>query len=266
MESAFWQPRGHELTKTAIISGTASGIGACVKTRLENLGYRVIGIDLKDADIAADLSTNDGRTTATAQALELSGGSIDILVLAAGLGGHLEDGQLVARVNYYGAVTLLDGFRDALAKAKGRTVVISSNSAQMHMDPNNDLAKALLDGTEEEAMSVIGSNHGALTYAISKHALARAVRRRAAEWGQLGTRLNAIAPGMTETPMFRGAADHPEIGKSVEAIPIPQNRYASPDEIAGVIEFMLSDAAAYMQGSIVYVDGGTDAQLRPDAF
>ena len=66
--------------------------------------------------------------------------------------------------------------------------------------------------------------------------------------------------------MFRGAADHPVIGKSVDAIPIPQKRTASPDEIAGVIEFMLSDAAAYMQGSIIYVDGGTDAQLRPDAF
>lgn len=254
------------MMKTAVISGSASGIGECVKARLKNLGYQVIGIDLRDADIAADLSTDEGRATAITDALELSGGSIDVLVLAAGLGGHLEDGQLVAKVNYYGAVTLLDGFRDSLARAKGRTVVISSNSAQMYMDPNNDLAKTLLDGTEEDAMKVIANSHAATTYGISKHALARAVRRRAAEWGRLGIRLNAIAPGMTETPMFRGAADHPEIGKSVEAIPIPQDRYASPDEIAGVIEFMLSDAAAYMQGSIVYVDGGTDAQLRPDAF
>lgn len=252
--------------KTAIITGSASGIGQCVKIRLENLGYRTIGIDLKDADISVDLSTTGGRSVAIEQAIEQSSGSIDILVLAAGLGGHLEDGQLVAKVNYYGAVTLLDGLKDAVAKAQGRVVVISSNSAQMHMDPNNDLAKALLDGTEEEAMEVIGGNHAAMTYGVSKHALARAVRRRAAEWGQAGIRLNAIAPGMTETPMFRGAADHPEIGKSVDAIPIPQGRHAAPDEIAGVIEFMLSDAAAYMQGSVIYVDGGTDAQLRPDAF
>ena len=250
----------------AVISGSASGIGACTRVRLEEQGYEVIGIDLKDAEVTADLSTTEGRQKAIDGALEQTGGEIDILVLAAGLGGHLEDGQLVARVNYYGAVTLLDGFKDAVAKQNGRVVVISSNSAQMHMDPNNDLAKALLDGTEEEAMEVIGGNHAALTYGVSKHALARAVRRRAAEWGAAGIRLNAIAPGMTETPMFRGAADHPEIGKSVDAIPIPQNRYADPDEIAGVIEFMLSDAADYMHGSIVYVDGGTDAQLRPDAF
>ncbi len=250
----------------AVVSGSASGIGNCVKARLEKQGFEVTGIDIKDADVTADLSTAEGRQAAIDGALKHTGGEIDILVLAAGLGGHLEDGQLVAKVNYYGAVTVLDSLKDAVAKQQGRVVVISSNSAQMHMDPNNDLAKALLDGTEEEAMAVIGGNHAALTYGVSKHALARAVRRRAAEWGAAGIRLNAIAPGMTETPMFRGAADHPEIGKSVDAIPIPQNRYAEPDEIAGVIEFMLSDAADYMHGSIIYVDGGTDAQLRPDAF
>jgi len=252
--------------KKAIISGSASGIGACVKTRLEKQGYSVTGIDIKNAEVNADLSTADGRNSAIRGALEHTGGDFDILILAAGLGGHLDDGQLVAKVNYYGAVELLDGFRDGLAASKGRCVVISSNSAQMHMDPNNDLALALLDGTEDQAMELIGDNHAALTYGISKHAVARAVRRRAAEWGGLGIQLNAIAPGMTETPLFRGAADHPEIGKSVEAIPIPLDRVASADEIAGVIEFMLSDAGSYMQGSIIYVDGGTDAQLRPDAF
>ena len=256
----------YSVMKKAVISGSASGIGGCVRARLEAQGYEVVGIDLKNAEVEADLSTASGRQAAIAGALDKSGGKIDILVLAAGLGGHLDDGQLVAKVNYYGAIELLDGFKDALAATTGRVVVISSNSAQMRTDPNSDLVKALLDGSEEEAMAVIGDNHAAMTYGVSKHAVARAVRRRAAEWGHLGIRLNAIAPGMTETPMFRGAADHPLIGKSVEAIPIPQNRYAAADEIAGVIEFMLSDAAAYMQGSVVYVDGGTDAQLRPDAF
>lgn len=252
--------------KTAIITGAASGIGACVKARLENDGFKVIGIDLKGEEVSADLSTADGRQSAIDQALEKSGGEIDVVVLAAGLGGHLEDGQLVARVNYYGAITLLDGFKDALEKTSGRVVVISSNSAQMRTDPNADIIVSMLDKSEEQTMQYIGDAHGALTYGLSKHAVARAVRRRAAEWGAAGIQLNAIAPGMTETPMFRGAADHPVIGKSVEAIPIPQKRCASADEIAGVIEFMLSDAAAYMQGSIIYVDGGTDAQLRPDAF
>ncbi len=251
---------------TAVITGAASGIGACIKARLTQQGYDIIGIDLKGETISADLSTREGRQNAIDKALELSGGKIDRLVLAAGLGGHLEDGQLVARVNYFGAIELLDGLKDALEETSGRVVVISSNSAQMRTDPESDIVRCLLEGNEGQAMQYIGDSHGALTYGVSKHAVARAVRRRAAEWGQAGITLNAIAPGMTETPMFRGAADHPVIGKSVEAIPIPKTRVASPDEIAGVIEFMLSDAAEYMQGSIIYVDGGTDAQLRPDAF
>ena len=251
---------------TAVITGAASGIGACIKARLTQQGYDIIGIDLKGETISADLSTREGRQNAIDKALELSGGKIDRLVLAAGLGGHLEDGQLVARVNYFGAIELLDGLKDALEETSGRIVVISSNSAQMRTDPESDIVRCLLEGNEGQAMQYIGDSHGALTYGVSKHAVARAVRRRAAEWGQAGITLNAIAPGMTETPMFRGAADHPVIGKSVEAIPIPKTRVASPDEIAGVIEFMLSDAAEYMQGSIIYVDGGTDAQLRPDAF
>ena len=251
---------------TAVITGAASGIGACIKARLTQQGYDIIGIDLKGETISADLSTREGRQNAIDKALELSGGKIDRLVMAAGLGGHLEDGQLVARVNYFGAIELLDGLKDALEETSGRVVVISSNSAQMRTDPESDIVRCLLEGNEGQAMQYIGDSHGALTYGVSKHAVARAVRRRAAEWGQAGITLNAIAPGMTETPMFRGAADHPVIGKSVEAIPIPKTRVASPDEIAGVIEFMLSDAAEYMQGSIIYVDGGTDAQLRPDAF
>ncbi len=252
--------------KTAVITGAASGIGACVKTRMKAQGYKIIGIDLQGETINADLSTDDGRRTAITHALDLSDGKIDRLILAAGLGGHLDNGQLVAKVNYFGAVTLLDGLKDALAAVQGRVVVISSNSAQMRTDPDSDIVRALLDGNEDEAMQHIGESHGALIYGLSKHAIARAVRRRAADWGQANITLNAIAPGMTETPMFRGAADHPVIGKSVDAIPIPKTRVASPEEIAGVIEFMLSDAADYMQGSIIYVDGGTDAQLRPDAF
>lgn len=252
--------------KTAVITGSASGIGACVKSRLEDQGFTIIGIDLKGEAINADLSTQDGRKHAVNTALEMSGGKIDRLVLAAGLGGHLPNGALVAKVNYFGAVALLDGFKDALAKVGGRCVVIGSNSAHMGVTPDNPIITALLAGDEAAAMEVIGDIDATQTYATSKHALIRAVRRRSAQWGADGITLNAIAPGITETPMFRGAADHPIIGKAVDMIPIPQKRYATPDEIAGVIEFMLSDPAEYMQGSVIYVDGGTDAQLRPDGF
>ena len=252
--------------KHSIISGAGSGIGQMVRTRLEAQGYQVTGIDLKNAEITADLSTSSGRQEAIDAALETCDGKIERLVLAAGLGGHLEDGALVARVNYFGAVTLLDGFKDALAAAKGRCVVIGSNSAQMRTNPEAPMVEAMLDGDEDKMMDIIGDAHAALVYGHSKHALTRAVRRRAADWGAAGITINVIAPGPTETAMLQAVKDHPTISKSLDMIPIPKTRFGRPEEITDIIEFMLSDTANYMQGSVIYVDGGTDAQLRPDAF
>ena len=250
----------------AVITGAASGIGACTKARLETQGYEIIGIDLKGETISADLSTAEGRQVAIDQTLEKCGGKIDRLVLAAGLGGHLANGALVAKVNYFGAVTLLDGFKDALAATKGRCVVIGSNSSQMRTDPTAPMVEAMLEGDEAKTVEIIGDFHAAMVYGHSKHAVTRAARRRAAEWGELGISLNVIAPGPTETPMLQGVKDDPVISKSLEMIPIPQKRFGRAEEITDIIEFMLSDTADYMQGSVIYVDGGTDAQLRPDAF
>jgi len=251
---------------TAVITGSASGIGAATRARLESEGFNVIGIDLRNAEIEADLSTPEGRQKAVSETIEKSNGKIDRLVLAAGLGGHLEDGALVARVNYFGALAVLDGLKDALVVAGGRCVVIGSFSATMFIEPDNPVVAALLQNDEEAAMMAIGDLHAAKTYATSKHALTRMVRRRSAEWGAAGVTLNLIAPGQTATPMQQGAAEHPTISKALSSIPVPKKRVASPDEMAGVIQFLLSDAADYMQGSVVYVDGGTDAQLRPDGF
>ena len=64
-------------------------------------------------------------------------------MLAAGVGGHIENGQLVAKVNYFGCIELLDGFKSVLEKSNGRVVVISSNSAQMRTDPENVIIKHL---------------------------------------------------------------------------------------------------------------------------
>jgi len=238
----------------AVITGAASGIGACTTKRLKAQGYDVIGIDLKNVDIKADLSTVKGRETAVKQALEMTKGKIERLVIAAGLGGHLDDGQLVAKVNYFGAVSLLDGLRDALEKSNGRCVVIGSNSSQMRTNPQSPMVEAMLEGDETKTMEVIGDFHAAAVYGHSKHALTRAVRRRAADWGERGISINVIAPGPTETPMLDGVKDHPTISKSLDMIPIPQKRFGRPDEIADIIEFMLSDTADYMQGSVLYVD------------
>lgn len=251
----------------AVVSGSASGIGAAVRSQLEGEGFTVIGIDLRDAEIEADLSTPDGRVAAIDAAIEKSGGTIDRLVLCAGLGAHLDDYALIASVNYFGAVELLDGLKDAVARGSDPSVVvISSNSAQFGPFADHPFIEAMLAGDEPKARELVSQENGFLAYGGSKHAVARAVRRRAKAFGDAGVRLNAIAPGPIETPLLQGSRDHPVFGKGVDQLDIPLGRTGKPEEIASAICWMLGDGAAFMHGSVIYVDGGNDATVRPDGF
>jgi NAD(P)-dependent dehydrogenase (short-subunit alcohol dehydrogenase family) len=240
-----------------------------VRQLLEADGMRVVGVDLHDAEVIADVSTPEGRSKAVAGVLETAGGAIQKLVVAAGVGGHIEQADLVPRVNYFGALAVLDGLAVAMkGQPDAAAVVVSSNSAQMPglISEDSPFIQAMLDDDEERAIAELPEAGAALAYPMSKHALARAVRKRATEWGEAGVRLNGIAPGTTETPLFRGAADHPVLGRSVDALPIPLGRRAKPDEIARAICFLLSTDASYVHGSIMWVDGGGDAAMRPDGF
>jgi NAD(P)-dependent dehydrogenase (short-subunit alcohol dehydrogenase family) len=253
--------------RTTVISGAGSGIGAAVRRRLMDEGERVIGVDLVNADIPADLSTPEGRTQAIDAVRQRVGGEIDGLVLCAGLGPHLEDLAKIISVNYFGAVELLDGLKDELAgRPNAAALVIASNSAQFMPFEKYAYVDAMLDDDEARARELIAKESGFAAYGGSKHALSRAIRRRSSEFGKAGIRLNAIAPGTTQTPLLQGSIDHPVYGKGVDQLEIPLGHRAEPNDIADVIVFLQSPQARYVHGSIVYADGGTDAVIRPDRF
>ncbi len=128
------------------------------------------------------------------------------------------------------------------------------------------MVTALLEGDEGKCREMILELDRGAAYRYTTHALARAIRRRAVEWGPLGVRICGIVPGVTDTPMVKAIQDDPELGGAVDMVPRPLGRNASAEEVAGVIAFMLSDAAAYISGSMLWVDGGTDAAVRPDRF
>jgi NAD(P)-dependent dehydrogenase (short-subunit alcohol dehydrogenase family) len=126
------------------------------------------------------------------------------------------------------------------------------------------LVAACLEGDEARAAAQVGA--GGVAYASVKLALARWVRRTAPAWAADGVRLNALAPGNTLTPLTETTLADPEIGPLMRAIPMPVGRWAQPEEIAAAAHWMLSEHSSFMVGSVLFVDGGTDALVRPDTF
>ena len=106
-------------------------MGAATAALLRSRGHRVIGIDIADADVTSDLSVAEGRAAAVAAVLEQCGGVLDGLVLSAGLGSQVKAHLKIAAVNYFGAVAMLDGLRDALARGSSPAAVVISSVASV---------------------------------------------------------------------------------------------------------------------------------------
>ncbi|MDR3655680.1 MAG: SDR family oxidoreductase [Mycobacterium sp.] len=257
---------------TYAITGSASGMGRETAQRLRGDGHNVIGVDIKDADVVADLSTPDGRQRAADGVLEASGGTLDGAVLAAGLGPSpgRDRVRLIAQVNYFGVVELLVAWRPALVAAeRAKVVVVASNSATtVPVVPRRTVRALLAHDAEKAVRSVrlLGPAAPTMMYAASKIAVSRWVRRHAVlpEWAGSGVRLNAIAPGAVLTPLLQEQLSNPRQAKAVRSFPVPVGGFGEASQMAAWMCFMLSDAADFLCGSIVFVDGGTDAYFRPD--
>jgi NAD(P)-dependent dehydrogenase (short-subunit alcohol dehydrogenase family) len=254
---------------TIAITGTASGIGAALGTRLSAEGHRVIGVDLAGADVNADLGTAEGRAAAVARVAELCDGRLDALLPFAGLAAATgRPGSLLVSVNYFGVIALLEGLRPLL-KAAGTSAVVlpSSNSVTCQPGWPVAIADACLAGDEAEARAradAFGDLGSIQAYPATKAALAWYTRTRAAEFMADGIRLNAVAPGLIDTPMTRaGRADQLTAeGLAAFEKAIPAGRPGRPEEVAALIQFLLSEQAAFIVGTVVFCDGGTDALLR----
>ena len=233
--------------RRAIVTGHRGGIGGAIAATLERDGVEVIGLDLPDFDLA-DTGTLEARVAA----LIAERGPVDILVNNAGvtvLGTVLEtppaEVERVFRVNFLAAYALMRAVIPGMV-AKGRGAIVNIASDQ----------------------ALIGKQVSA-AYGASKAAIAQLSRSAALDWARHGIRVNCIAPGSTETAMLDGvigelAARYPDRFpvSSMEAYRsgVPLGRFAAPPEIAAAVAFLASDAASFITGVILPVDGGGTAQ------
>lgn len=257
---------------TYAVTGSASGMGAATARRLRADGHTVIGVDIREAEVVADLSTRAGRAQAATDVLAAAEGRLDGAVLAAGLGPGpgAERLRRIAEVNYLGVVELLDRWRPGLAATYGaKVVVLSSNSTTTTPLVPRRVVRALIAGDVDKALRgirVFGPARPAIIYAASKIAVSRWVRRHAVrpEWAGAGIRLNALAPGAVRTPLLEEQLASPRQGRAVRRFPVPVGGFGDADQLAQWVCFMLSDAADFLCGSVIFVDGGTDAHFRTD--
>ena len=253
--------------RTFALTGGATGIGAELKRQLEADGNKVISVDIKEGDIIADLSTAEGRQAAVDGVTELAPDGLDGFVACAGLPPVARPLSLIAQVNYFAVVATCEGLRDLVAKKRGSILLVSSNSAPM-VPADDPFVVKCLAGDEDIACAEIEQRDGHTAYAGSKRAATIWMRRNVVEYAAAGVRLNAVAPGITMTPLTEKVMADEEMGEAIKQFGemVPWGGTAQPPQIANVMRFLLSEESDFVCGSVVFVDGGSDAMLRNEDF
>ena len=250
------------MVRTYVVTGAASGIGRATCERLTREGHRVLDVDLAGTSIVADLATAAGRSAMVEAVARASEGAVDGVVANAGTTASPE---LCVRVNYFGAVATLEGLRPLLAGSPAPRAVATASSSILNAN-DAALVEACLAGDEDAAVATAAGT-GLLGYPSSKRALARWVRHQApsAGWAGAGIALNAVAPGVVQTPMTQALLDDDAMRPLVdEAVPMPYGGHAHPADVAELIAFLAAPSTVRITGQVVFVDGGADTVLRGD--
>jgi NAD(P)-dependent dehydrogenase (short-subunit alcohol dehydrogenase family) len=255
------------MTRTYVITGAASGIGAATAKILKDAGHIVIGVDLENSDVNADLSTALGRHDGAAAVVDASHGQIDAVIACAGLAHPVAK---TVSVNYFGVTEFLFALLPTLSRSSAPRVAITSSMASL-MPNSAELVAAMCADDETKALEIaqglVDAGDGAeqLIYGSTKRAISRWVRRESIRqrWAGAGIPLNAVGPGIVKTPMVADMIATQEARDAISAmVPMPLNGYMEPEAVASLLIWLTSPENTHTTGQTIYIDGGSDVALR----
>ncbi|MDX2376113.1 SDR family oxidoreductase [Microbacterium sp. LRZ72] len=242
--------------RVALVTGSAQGLGLAVARAFLNCGYRVVLSDVNEESLIAahldlrqahevdviaaahaDVTDDDSVSTLVGRVADWAG-RLDVLVTNAGLimrspteALDFAAWQSVIDVNLTGAVRCAKAAFPMLRDSSGSIINIGSVGSSLGMPQR-------------------------AAYNSSKTAIIGLTRTLAAEWGPLGIRVNAIAPGFIDTSMMRSGFEKGLLNEDSIITRIPQRRLGASSEVAGAAVFLASPAASYINGACLPVDGG----------
>lgn len=243
------------MTDVAIVTGATGGIGRAINRRLVEAGYAVLAGDIgvpKRLHGKPDPETKDG--TVVLQTLDVT----STRSCKAAVGAALKLGRLRGLVNCAGIVrfTPVDDPNEKGALEVWNTNVAGMQRMDQAASPHMKKGSAIVNISS--VTSAIGRLGGASMYGASKAGVIAYSRYLAVELAPKGIRVNAVAPGYIAVPMSP-SMEAVSGGEKKLIRQIPLRRLGGVDEIAEVVEFLLSDRASYVTGSVLFADGGVTA-------
>ena len=248
------------------LTGSASGIGAATRRRLER---RRRTMSSASTCATPRWSPTSGPppdvTPAVAAVLERSLGVLDGYAGFAGVPATVDPPAELVHVSYFGSIAMLEGLRGALVRDGAAAARWPSRRPPRRWRPSTGRSSTRASTVTKPTRRRCPYRAASRTRASSSRWRPGCVGRRPT-WAAEGIRLNALAPGNTHTPLSEVTLADPEIGPLMQAVPVPVGRWADPDEIAAAAEWMLGADSSFLVGTVLFVDGGTDAMVRPDTF
>lgn len=229
--------------RTALVTGASRGIGEQCARSLHAEGARValaarsiadmerVAAELDDAVVlTADLLVDGAADTLAQQAVEALGG-VDILVNNAGISDRGGDDRQMLQINYLAPLELTRALAGSMGERGNGSVIHISSIAGTY------------------GVAEIG------TYGATKAAIEGLTRSQAGQYGPMGVRVNAVAPGLILTDMWAEGRKVPGLADGLTRH-IALGRWGQPEEIGDVVAFLAGDGARYITGQVITVDGG----------